>query len=119
MFDLLQIGDRASDADGASLVPKEFPLFFDGSERMQSRYAIFLLNKVSATAYPAAPKIMTFSPEIQHGLCFLHHPSAKEGSPWKCETSFLISPSLDSQEAIQFLEFAHCGLQFCDGQRSV
>ncbi|KAK9915911.1 hypothetical protein WJX75_005884 [Coccomyxa subellipsoidea] len=45
MFDLLQIGDRTPDLEDASLAPKEFPLFLDGSERMRFRYAVFLLNK--------------------------------------------------------------------------
>lgn len=44
MFELLQMGER-SDLEDTSIVPREFPLFFDGSERMRFRYAIFLLNK--------------------------------------------------------------------------
>jgi hypothetical protein len=44
MFDLLQIGER-TDLEDARLFPREFPLYFDGSERMRFRYAIFLLNK--------------------------------------------------------------------------
>ena len=50
MFDLLQIGERAPEPEDASLAPKEFPLFLDGSERMRFRYAVFLLNKVKLTA---------------------------------------------------------------------
>ena len=54
MFDLLQIGDRTPDLEDASLAPKEFPLFLDGSERMRFRYAVFLLNKVKRTALALA-----------------------------------------------------------------
>jgi hypothetical protein len=46
MFQLLQIGERP-DLEDASLTPKVFPLYLDGSERMRFRYAIFLLNKAS------------------------------------------------------------------------
>ena len=47
VFDMLQIGQGSSDVDeAAAVVPREFPLHLDGSERMRFRYALFLLNKV-------------------------------------------------------------------------
>lgn len=49
MFDMLQLGQRAGDADeSAAVAPREFPLHLDGAERMRFRYALFLLNKVGS-----------------------------------------------------------------------
>ena len=44
MFELLKM-ERLPDIEDASMVLKELPLHFDGSERMRFRYALFLLNK--------------------------------------------------------------------------
>ncbi len=46
VFELLHLSNRAQGAGIASLIPREFPLYYGGKELKPFQYAMFLLSKV-------------------------------------------------------------------------